>query len=50
MHIPKGSMCCNCAKGSRDCSALPFAEMAPLQRYDDGTVAVRCTEFQQSKK
>lgn len=49
MHIPKGSMCCSCARSGHDCSSLPFAIMPPLKRYDDGTVAVRCTSFSKSK-
>lgn len=41
-HIPKGSMCCNCIHGSRDCSFLDFAAMKVVKTYPDGVKVVIC--------
>ena len=43
-YHPKGGMCCACQYARRDCSALPFKSMPPIQR-DTTTVIVRCTDF-----
>lgn len=43
-HQPKGGMCCACQHAQRDCSALPFKAMPPIQ-HDNSTVIVRCTDF-----
>ncbi len=40
-HQPKGSMCMSCAHKAKDCSALPFAQMPPIERTGL-TVIVRC--------
>lgn len=44
-HQPKGGMCCNCQHARRDCSALPFKQMKPIER-DGDRVIVRCTGFE----
>jgi hypothetical protein len=44
IHQPKGGMCAACAHAHRNCSDLPFKDMAPIQR-DGNTVIVRCTDF-----
>ena len=43
-HHPKGGMCCACQHAHRDCSALSFKAMPPIQR-DASTVIVQCTDF-----
>lgn len=43
---PKGSMCMSCAKAEADCSGLDFTTMPVIERYQDGTPAVRCTDYQ----
>lgn len=45
-HIPKGSMCTSCSRGSSACAGLPFHSMQPIQRYQDGTTAVKCVNHQ----
>ena len=47
-HRPKGSMCCACQHALRDCSALPFKSMSPIQR-DTSTIIVRCTDFKRQQ-
>lgn len=42
---PRGSMCMACAKAEDDCSHLAFADMPVIDKYADGTLVVRCTEF-----
>jgi len=34
-----------CAKAEDDCSTLAFADMPVIDKYADGTLVVRCTEF-----
>ena len=47
-YHPKGGMCCACLRARRDCSALPFKAMPPIQR-DTSTVIVRCTDFKRQR-
>lgn len=44
-HQPKGGMCCNCQHARRDCSALPFEQMKPIER-DGDRIIVRCAGFE----
>tara|TARA_Y100001968_G_scaffold10663_1_gene8936 strand:+ start:49253 stop:49408 length:156 start_codon:yes stop_codon:yes gene_type:complete len=41
-HRPKGRMCAGCIRRERDCSALPFAQMRPIGKDQDGTIIVKC--------
>ena len=45
MHRPKGSMCIQCIRKSDNCSALDFKHMPVIGKDRDGTVIVRCTEY-----
>lgn len=48
-YQPKGSMCAACQHAARDCSALTFGQMQVVQRYPDGTLAVKCSSFESAK-
>jgi len=48
LHQPKGSMCMNCRKYSKDCSDLNFDRMPVIEIYKKGDCEisiVRCSEF-----
>ena len=45
-HQPKGGMCAACKHRDRKCGHLPFERMPPMQRWPDGLVIVRCTDYQ----
>lgn len=46
MHRPKGSMCTQCVHASRNCSGFDFKRMPAIGKDRDGTVIVRCTEYE----
>ena len=48
-YIPKGGLCMNCAKFSRDCSRLDFTKMHVIKIYPDGVKAVKCTEYKRNE-
>nr|DAT12124.1 MAG TPA: hypothetical protein [Caudoviricetes sp.] len=49
-YIPKGGLCMNCAKFSRDCSRLDFTKMHVIKIYSDGVKAVKCTEYRKEAR
>ena len=48
-YRPSGTMCKGCAHIKADCSALPFNTMPQIKRDSDGTVAVKCLNFEKEK-
>ena len=49
-YRPSGTMCKGCARIKADCSALPFNTMPQIKRDSDGTVVVKCLNFEKEKK
>lgn len=49
-YRPSGTMCKGCAHIKADCSALPFNTMPQIKRDPDGTVVVKCLNFEKEKK
>ncbi len=49
MHRPKGSMCTQCVHASRNCSEFDFKHMPAIGKDRDGTVIVRCTEYEKDQ-
>lgn len=47
-HQPKGGMCCTCQHARRDCYALAFKKMPPIQR-DASAVIARCADFKRQQ-
>ncbi|CTQ75951.1 hypothetical protein LAX5112_04421 [Roseibium alexandrii] len=45
MHQPKGGLCANCIHSVRICSHLDFTSMPVIKTYDDGTKAVKCSDY-----
>ena len=49
-HQPHGDLCVVCKHYyDVNCKYLDFESMRPLETYDDGIVAVRCTKFEREK-
>lgn len=42
-------MCAACTRKHKDCSALPFAQMRPIDKDPDGTVVVKCEWFERTQ-
>ena len=49
-YRPSGTMCKGCAHIKADCSALPFNTMPQIKRDSDGTVVVKCFNFEKVKE
>lgn len=45
-----GTECEGCAHIKADCSALPFNTMRQIKRDSDGTVVVKCLNFEREAK
>lgn len=44
-HRPKGSMCAGCNHHAFLCTGLKFSEMPVIGKDDDGTLIVKCTDY-----
>lgn len=44
-YQPKGSMCAACQHRGKNCAHPPFHEMPVMNRLQDGTAVVKCSEF-----
>jgi hypothetical protein len=45
-YTPKGSMCMACKHRERNCMWLEFEKMAVIEKLKDGTLVVKCVEFE----
>lgn len=50
IYRPSGKICKDCAHVNKDCGALPFETMSQIKRDSDGTVVVKCLNFEKEKK
>ena len=50
MHRPIGSMCVVCVNAQRNCSGFDFKHMPAIGKDRDGTVIVRCTEYEKREE
>lgn len=45
-YRPKGSMCAGCSHHAFLCTGLKFAAMPIIGKDEDGTLVVRCTDYE----